>query len=153
VLAGASRQIDLLGYAMLFLPEQNASLDRLLLTKGQTGCRVRIALADPDSRQVAERDEEEELGGTMRDRIRTTLDHFKVLLAANGIEIRFHATPLYNSLFRGDEQMLVTPHLYRLKGYKAPLLHLRRMREDSMFDNLAAHFERVWTDTTPVTGL
>ncbi|HZD65339.1 MAG TPA: hypothetical protein VE152_04500 [Acidimicrobiales bacterium] len=150
LLKQAKAHIDLLAYAMLFLPEDNAALDRLLLAKAKSGCQVRIALADPDSQQVADRDVEERLGGTMPDRIRTTLDHFAPLFGVEGIQVAYHHTPMYNSVFRGDNELLVTPHLYRLKGYKAPLLHLHRTSEDGMFDNLMAHFERVWADTTPV---
>lgn len=46
--------------------------------------------------------------------------------------------------------MFVTPHLYGLKGYRAPLLHLRRSVDDGMFDGLLAHFERVWATATPI---
>lgn len=149
LLEQAQSHIDLLAYAMQFLPEQNANLDALLSDKAGSGCSVRIALADPESRQVADRDAEELLGGTMSARIRTTLDHFKALFGVDGIEIRLHATPLYNSVFRGDDHMLVTPHLYRWKGYKAPLVHLRRQEQDGLFDNFMDHFERVWLDSYP----
>lgn len=150
VLHRAERQIDLLGYALQFLPEENASLDRLLLARARQGCSVRIALADPDSRCVAERDHEEGLGGTMAARIRTTVDHFRPLFGVEGIEMRYHRTPMYNSVVRADHQLLVTPHLYGLKGYKAPLLLLQRAREDGIFDNVVAHFDRVWTTATPM---
>jgi len=146
----ADEHIDLLGYAMQFLPEDHARLDRLLVDKAGAGCQIRIALADPDSRYVAERDAEEGLGGTFRDRIRSTLDHFKPLFGVPGIELRFHRTPMYNSVFRGDDEMLVTPHLFALKGYRAPILLLRRAFDDGIFDNFVAHFERVWAATSPI---
>ncbi|CAN5400942.1 hypothetical protein BH24ACT7_BH24ACT7_05290 [soil metagenome] len=57
---------------------------------------------------------------------------------------------MYNSIFRGDNLMFFTPHLYALKGYRAPLLHLRRLTDDGLFDGLLAHFERIWTTTTPI---
>ena len=142
--------IDLLGYAMQFLPEDHSRLDRLLTEKAAAGCRVRIALANPESPYVAERDEEEGLGGTFRDRIRTTLDHFEPLFGVEGIDLRFHETRMYNSVFRGDDQMLFTPHLYALKGYRAPILHLRRAFDDGLFDGLVAHFERIWATTEPI---
>ncbi|HKY49100.1 MAG TPA: XRE family transcriptional regulator [Acidimicrobiia bacterium] len=146
----ASEHIDLLGYAMQFLPEDHARLDRLLLEKAGAGCRVRIALADPDSTYVAERDAEEGLGGTFRDRIRSTIDHFKPLFGVDGIELRFHCTPMYNSLFRGDDEMFITPHLYALKGYRAPIFFLRRSFDDGIFDGFVAHFERLWATTEPI---
>src|SRR5262249_28198430 len=45
----ATGQIDLLGYAIHFLPEQLPGLAALLQEKSQHGCQVRIALGDPDS--------------------------------------------------------------------------------------------------------
>lgn len=146
----ATERIDLMAYAMQFLPEENPRLDRLLTARAATGCVIRIALADPDGPHVTERDTEERLGGTMPARIRTTLDHFQPLFGVEGIELRFYRTPMYNSLFRGDDQMLVTPHLYALKGYKAPLFHYRRVHDDGIFDNHLAHFERTWADATPI---
>lgn len=144
----ARQHIDLLGYAMLFLPEQHPGLTNLLKEKSKASCIIRIALADPTCNNVQERDKEEQFGGTIPDRIRTTLYHFRDILNYPGIEIRYHATPLYNSLFRFDDEMFVTPHLYGLHGSKAPLLHLRRTGPNGIFANFAAHFEAVWVTTT-----
>lgn len=150
LLSAAQHNIDLLGYAMQFLPEDHSRLDELLIDKAGSGCQIRIALANPDSQVVAERDEEEGLGGTMPERIRTTLDHFEALFGVEGIDLKFHETRMYNSLVRGDNQMLMTPHQYGVKGYRAPLLHLRRASDDGIFDSFVAHFEKVWADSTPI---
>jgi hypothetical protein len=150
MLSGAEAHIDLLGYAMQFLPEDHSQLDWLLIEKAATGCCVRIALANPESPHVAERDEEEGLGGTLPARIRTTIDHFRPLFGVEGIDLRFHQTRMYNSVFRGDDAMFVTPHLHGLKGYRAPLLHIRRAADDGMFDGFLAHFERIWTISQPI---
>jgi hypothetical protein len=150
ILDSAETHIDLLGYAMQFLPEDHSRLDRLLVDNAADGCRIRIALANPESPYVAERDEEEGLGGTFPDRIRTTVDHFEPLFGVEGIDLRFHQTRMYNSVFRGDDQMFVTPHLYGLKGYRAPLLHIHRSTDDGMFDGFMAHFERIWTVSQPI---
>jgi hypothetical protein len=150
MLSSAEHNIDLLGYAMQFLPEDHSRLDHLLVDKATAGCSVRIALANPDSPYVAERDEEEGLGGTFPDRIRTTVDHFEPLFGIEGIELRFHQTRMYNSVFRGDDEMFVTPHLYALKGFRAPLLHIRRSIDDGMFDGFVDHFERVWAVAEPI---
>ncbi len=143
----AQKRIDLLGYAMLFIPEQNSGLVNLFKEKATKGCKIRIALADPTCVAVHMRDKEEQLGGTLPARIQTTLYHFRSIRNHKGIEIRSHSTILYNSLFRCDNELLVTPHLYGLHGSKAPLLQLRCLGPDGVFANFAAHFEAVWATT------
>ncbi len=150
LLSAGRARIDLLGYAMQFLPEDHVGLCDLLIEKARRSCGVRIALADPDSAVVAARDGEEGLGGTMPHRIRTTLVHMRSLADRPGIEVRYHATPMYNSIFRVDNAMFVTPHLFAMPGFQAPLLHLRRAYDGGLFDNLVGHFERVWATTTPI---
>ncbi|HZD69507.1 MAG TPA: XRE family transcriptional regulator [Actinomycetes bacterium] len=143
----AKNQIDLLAYAMLFLPEANPHLVDQLKEKGAAGCAVRIALADPDSAAVADRDKEEGLGGALPSRIRYTLHYLGDLSGQDGISLHLHAAPMYNSVFRFDDEMLVTPHLYAQPGYASPVLHLRRIGPHAIFDNFAFHFERVWLDS------
>lgn len=155
LLENGRQHIDLLGYAMLFLVEQHPQLPALLERKAVGGCEVRIALVDPDSDEAVERDREEGLEGELRARIRTARRYFGVLDGCPGIRLHYHRTPLYNSLFRGDGQMFVTPHLYGTPGYGAPLLHLRRKGGDGIFDRFATHFEAVWSTSTearPVAG-
>ena len=140
----ASARIDLLGYAMLFLPEGYPRLIEVLRGKATESCTVRIAVADPKSDQVADRDAEEGLDGGLPALIRTTLHYFSGLQNCDNLSIRLHRTPMYNSVFRFDDEMLVTPHLYGLAGYAAPLLHIQRLARDGIFDNFADHFERIW---------
>jgi transcriptional regulator with XRE-family HTH domain len=146
----AQQHIDLLGYAISFLPEQHPSLTSLLKEKSMTSCKIRIALADPMCMHVQQRDGEEQLGGTLPALIRSTLYQLRDLWTGAGIEIRYHTTPLYNSLFRFDDEMFVTPHLYGLHGSKAPLLHLRQFGAHGIFANFAAHFEAIWAVGTAV---
>ena len=146
----AKERIDLLGYAMLFLPEQHPYLVDLPKEKAQASCKVRIAIADPSSEDVRRRDEEERLGGTLPARIRTTLYHFRDLHNHDNVKIGYHTTTIYNSIFRCDNEMFITPHLYGLHGSKAPLLHLRRLGTHGIFENFAAHFERIWATALPI---
>lgn len=147
----AQENIDLLGYAMLFLPEQHSDLVSLFREKAASGCKIRIALADPTCIAVTIRDEEEQLGGTLPARIQTTLHHFRDISDLAGIDLRYHTTNLYNSLFLGDSEMFVTPHLYGLHGSRAPLLYLRSLGPDGLFANFASHFEAIWATTKPFT--
>jgi hypothetical protein len=141
----ATEQIDLLGIALLFLPEQHPHLVDLLKEKARISCKIRIALAHPKSMALAMRDEEEQSG--LAGRIQTTLYHFRELLNYDGIEIRYHSTVLYNSYARLDHDMFIMPQLYKLHGSKAPLLHLHYSSSDGIFSNFAAHFEAVWATT------
>ena len=143
--------IDLLGYAMLFFPEQHPGLARIIEDKRVHGLRVRIALADPECAEVAARDALEGLGGTLPARIRSSLAHLGPLFANTGVEIRFHRVPLYNAMYRFDDQMLVTPYLYKLHGYQHPMLHLKRLGPAGVFESYAQQFEAIWTESRPAT--
>jgi len=144
------RQIDILGYTVYFLPQLVPELVDLLLEKCAAGCRIRMVLADPDCDQVRLRDEEEQEPITIVARIQTSLRAYEPLLACPSAEIRFQTAPLYNSVYRFDDEMFVTPHLYATPGHAAPLLHLRRLGPNGMFSRFASHFEGVWSDTKPI---
>lgn len=140
-------QIDLLGGALQFLPEQHPNLVNLLQRKAMATCKIRIAIADPLSRHVRMRDAEEQLGGTLPAQIQTTLYHFRSIRNSDSIEIRHYNTIMYNSIFRFDDDMFVIPHLYGLHSSQSPLLHLRNLGENGIFASFARHFEAVWATT------
>jgi Domain of unknown function (DUF5919) len=150
LLATARRQIDLLGYAFLFLPEQFVDLGLSIEKKSAGGCKVRIALADPDGSQVQERDALEQLGGTLPARIQTTLGHLRDVLTIPGVELRFHNVHLYNAIYRFDDEMVVTPYLYRAHGFQHPAFRLRRLGPYGVFASFADQFETIWASATPV---
>ena len=150
LMLGARRQVDLLGYALLYLPEANPRMTETLRNKAAHGCTIRVALADPDSPEVAHRDAEEGLDGGLPARIRTSLHYFGGLKDCPGAEIRLHHTPMYNTVLRFDDELIVTPHLYGRPGYNSPLLRLRRLGAGGLFDNFARHFDDVWATATSV---
>jgi hypothetical protein len=149
LLTRAEHHIDLLGFAVLFLPEQQTGLPSLLAERGRDGCSTRIAVADPSCEAVRLRDGEEGLDGALPKRITTALHYFRDLAQADGVAIRLHAAPMYNSVFRFDDEMIVTPHLHGRPGYRSPALHLRRTAEDGLFAGFQAHFESIWATTSP----
>ena len=55
----------------------------------------------------------------------------------------FHATTLYNSIYRFDDEMLVNTHLFGTPAAYAPILHLRRLAGGEVFDNYTASFNQV----------
>lgn len=150
VLNGASEQIDLLGYTLYFLPQMIPELPDILSDKCQAGTRIRIVLADPECEQVALRDLEEKEPITIVARIQSSLRVFKQLASCPNAELHFQTSPLYNSIYRFDNQMFVTPHLYATPGFAAPLLHLRQVGSSGIFSTFATHFEGLWSDTKPI---
>jgi hypothetical protein len=148
--SNATKQIDLLGYTLYFLPLEHPGLIDLLRKKCESGCVVRAAIADPDSPHVAYRDSEEKTPITLVVRINSTLQQFAPLADCENFHLRYQDIPLYNSIFRFDDQMLVTPHLFATPGSAAPLLHLRRGGAEGLFPRFADHFESVWTTTRTI---
>jgi hypothetical protein len=65
-------------------------------------------------------------------------------IGAPGVELRFHATTLYNSIYRFDDDLLVNAHVYGAPAAHSPVLHLRRPPGGQLVDHYQASFERVW---------
>jgi hypothetical protein len=149
LLIGATKTIDLLGYAYPFVLELLPDTATRLADKAASGARIRLAFADPDCPHVAERDALEQIGGTLPGRIRNALNFLEPLHQVPGVEIGLHTVHLYNSVFRFDTQMIVTPHLYRARGYQHPALHLRELSPYGIFASYADQFEQIWQTCTP----
>ena len=67
-----------------------------------------------------------------------------------GVQIRTHATVLYNSIYRFDDEMIVNPHVYGKVAAHAPALHLRRLSAGDLFTTYADSFTAVWEGATPL---
>jgi transcriptional regulator with XRE-family HTH domain len=152
LLTAARSKIDLVGYALLFFPEQHPNLTQLIAAKGQAGCMTRLAVADPEGQHTRERDELEGLGGTLPDRIRTTLGHFAEAEGAPGFEVRLHEVHLYAGMYRFDDDLIVTPYLVGAHGYQHPALHLRRLGPYGLFERYAGQIDYVWQQSRLLTG-
>ncbi|MBQ1098651.1 helix-turn-helix transcriptional regulator [Streptomyces sp. b94] len=150
MLTPARERIDVLVYAAVFLHEAYPRLNELLKERAAEGCAVRIAVGDADSPNVQQRGDEEKFGHGIQSRCRLALMHYRPLIGVPGIEVRTHATTLYNSIYRADDQALVNAHVWGVNAYKAPVWHLRRNGEGGMFDTYADSFDAVWATATPV---
>lgn len=62
-----------------------------------------------------------------------------------GIQARHSTGHVHLSVFRFDNDMIVTPILARHVGHDAPMLHVRREQDDGMFDRFAEHVEELWS--------
>jgi len=144
----AAREVGILVYSGLFIAE-DAELIRLLAGKARAGVAVRIALGDPNSPHVDQRGQDEGIHDAMAAKIRNSVLLYRPLLTAGAV-IRLHATVLYNSLYRGDDELLINQHIFGIAAAYAPVLHLRRQTDDGMFTTFVDSFERVWTRAAPL---
>ncbi|MFD3875532.1 XRE family transcriptional regulator [Streptomyces sp. NPDC058623] len=138
------RELVFAGYTNYFLWLEQANLGGALRRKAQTGCRVRFLIGDPDSPVTAARETEEDVPLTLSTRIAVTLAELDKLRDVSGIEGRFETGHVNLSVFRFDDEMIVTPILARRVGHDSPMMHLRRCQTDGMFDRFAAHVEELW---------
>ena len=59
-------------------------------------------------------------------------------------------SPLYQSIYRGDGQLLVAQHAYGIPATRAPVLRLRASDEGSgMITGYLESFERIWATARP----
>ncbi len=147
----AERDIGVLVYSGLALAE-DTTVQNILAERARAGVRVRILLGDPDSPQVAERGRDEGVDDAMAARIRNVLVLYRSLRATAGVEFRFHRTVLYNSIYLGDDHLLVNTHIYGMPASRAPVWHLRKIAGGEIASTYLESFERVWEPAVPVPG-
>lgn len=149
LLAGAAARVEILVYVGMFLTESPTFL-KTLQDKGAAGGRVRLLLGNPDSREVIRRSTDEGIGrAAISAKIRNALAVFRPLDGAPGVEIRCHGTPLYNSIYRCDDEMIVNTHVYGIAAPHAPAMHLRRLSAGDLFETYARSFDSVWETANP----
>jgi transcriptional regulator with XRE-family HTH domain len=147
LLRQAGRNVDVLAFAGLFLTEEHPDWTPLLLARAEAGVRVRLLLGDPGGANLAARDGEYKIGGGVAGRVRAVLAAYRPL--AGLAEIRLHDTPLYNSVYRFDDDMLINTHVYGILAAYTPVLHLRRV-DGAYFGTYLESFERVWGSARPL---
>jgi hypothetical protein len=143
----ARYRIDVLVYAGLFFPEARPGLAAELAAKATEGVQVRMCLGDPKSRAVARRGREEGIGGAMAAKIENALAFYRPHVGAIGV--RLHATPLYNSLYRFDNDLLVNTHLLGSAAAHNPVIHLRQIDGGEMFRRHLEVFDTIWHNARP----
>ena len=142
LLRQSTRSVDVLTFAGLFLTEEHPEWVPTLKAKAKSGTRVRLLLGDPNGRQLAARDEEEAIGGGVAGRVTAVQTHYRALRS----HIRLHDTPLYNSIYRFDDDMVVNVHVYGILAAYTPCLHLKRIG-GGYFNTYEESFERVWSSS------
>src|SRR5664280_712310 len=83
-------------------------------------------------------------------RVRLSTTYLTAALGTPGVQLRHHATTLYNSIYRFDDQVLINTHVYGAPAVQSPVMHLRRVPGGRLFGHYLESFERVWETATPV---
>lgn len=150
LLEQATRQIDILVYAGLFLPELLPNLIPDLRVKAKAGTKARILLGDPKSEAVNKRGDEEGIGQAMAGKVHNVFAFYRKLEGVENVSARYHSTTLYNSIYRFDDEMLVNTHVYGFPAAHSPVLHLRRLSAGELFGTYADSLDRVWSSGFPI---
>ncbi|MFB7461728.1 DUF5919 domain-containing protein [Streptomyces sp. NPDC056188] len=145
----ARRELTFAGYTNYFLWLEQAQFGGVLRRKAAQGCRVRFLVGNPDGELTRAREGDEGVALTLSTRIRVTLSELE-RIRGQGVGARFSDGHAHLSVFRFDDDMIVTPLLTHSVGHDAPTLHLRRHQDDGMFDRFAAHVEELWNRGAPV---
>ena len=153
LITNAREELTLLSYAGLFLLDNNPDITELLVERAVAGVRVRVLLGDPDSPAVTQRGEEEGIGADMAGRVRLAQRYLTPALGTPGLEVRFHSTTLYNSIYRSDETMLVNMHLYGSGAPANPVMHLQQVTGGRLFRSYQRSIEAVWHVATPTSRI
>lgn len=139
----ASR-IEVLVYAATFLIDTYRLGDALLNVSNKGG-KARLLLGDSQSPALAQRGLDEGLPN-VPGRAASALEYLQAqgVPDSPGVELRLHDTPLYASLYRFDDVLLVNPHTHGLPAKDSPVLKLSPVPGGHLFDYYARAFERVW---------
>jgi hypothetical protein len=151
LLDSAEARIDVLVYAGMFLTE-NPGFVPAVRAKAAAGAQVRLLYGEPTSREIIRRSTDEGIGRTaIPAKIRNALALVQPLDGKPGVEIRCHGTPLYSSIYRYDDEMIVNTHVYGIPAPHAPAIHLRRLSVGDLFRTNAQSFDTVWETAKPPT--
>src|SRR5262249_20314369 len=112
LLMHAREHIDLLVFSGTFFQQSQPRVAAQLAARAKAGAEVRLCFGTPDGEAVATRDAEEGLNGTLSAKIRASLTYYRDLATLDGCCVRLHNTPLYTSMFRYDQEIIVNPHTY-----------------------------------------
>ncbi|WP_433525574.1 hypothetical protein ACQPZ2_11790 [Nocardia pseudovaccinii] len=141
----ASRELTFAGYTNYFLWLEQANLADILRRKAANGCRIRFLIGDPNDDVTRAREREENVPLTLSTRIAVTIGELHKLRGVDGIAGRFTNGHVNLSVFRFDDDMIMTPILARRVGHDSPMFHLRREQDDGMFDRFSDHVEELWS--------
>jgi len=147
--SSAEREIGILACSGLFLARKPDVLG-VLASRARDGVRTRICLRDPNAQVAAGHSTGEGIDSARAAGIREALVLLGQLRESAGVPIRLHRGVLYNSIYRADDQLLVSQHAYGIPDERPPVLHLRSAGEGDLVTTYLGAFERTWTGAQPM---
>ena len=120
----------------------------LVAARAGSGVRVRFCLAGLDASEGGEPGAGRR-GGTVAGQVRSALVPDPPLAGGGEVLIRVYGGVLYQSIYRGDGQLLVAQHAYGVPPARAPVLHLQRTDDGDMAAAYLDSFEQVWAKARP----
>lgn len=148
LIGSVRRQMDVLVYSGVFLVEQYDLLP-VIRAKVADGARFRILVGDETSSAVIQRAIEEGTAGGLEGRVQLMRRYLESVNDLPGVDVRIHGTPLYNSIYRFDDQMLINGHAFGSVAGQNPVLHLRHLPGGRMWEHYLRSFDRIWSQSKP----
>lgn len=141
------QHLDVLAYSGGFLVESFRLVD-LIHERAGAGLQVRIALGDAASTNVRDRGRAEGLP-SLPARASSTIEYLGDVVDLEQVQVRVHGTPLYASLYRFDDELLVNSHTHGLPAKDNPVHHYRAVPGGQMLPYYLDAFQRVWDQSYP----
>lgn len=148
----ATTAIDILVYSGTFLFETVPRFAKMLSNAASRGAQIRFLTGDPDTSTAElhglDAQSEKDLSG----RRRMTFSRVRALANIDGLSVRVHENPGYTPLFRADNTLISTPHLYGAPASDNPAILIRREDTTDLWHNYQQTFERAWDKARSITS-
>lgn len=155
LIKNSNGDIKILCYAMAFLID-DADFDDIIRNKILEGKKIQILIGKPNGENIKKRTLEENSEGDINERISRLFSRLKKINNNvsnsnndfnNYIELRYHDTPLYSSIYIFGDFMIVNPQLYGVRGAKAPILGVKKIsNKNCLYNEYYNVFMEIWNN-------
>jgi hypothetical protein len=135
----AEREIGILADSGLFLAE-DPRIVAVLQGRAQVGARVRICLRDPSWPE----------SDAMATHIRDALALYGQLPGSGDVGVRLHRVTLNNSIYRADDELLVSQRAFGVPDWRASVLYLHRTDTGDLVTTYLESFDDIWCSALPL---